>query len=105
MKGGGQMLLGKVDDLLAGNHLSVDAYALSEIDQVGRSIQPRFITVELQYRGQQVRYRTLPVGTGDVQGVEFAVGMPEVLVECFAVLQSRFVSRAPYLLKYRELPV
>ena len=53
---GSQMLLGKVDDLLAGNHLAVDAYALSEVHQVGRCIQPRFIAVELQYRGQQMRY-------------------------------------------------
>lgn len=46
-----------------------------------------------------MRYRSLAVGPGNMYGVKLSMGISEIFVQRFGILQSRFISGTSYLLK------
>ena len=44
----------EVDDKLLVNHLSIHTYTLTEVDQMGRGVEPYLVACRLQHGGKRV---------------------------------------------------
>ena len=94
------LLLHEVDDPPFGNHLPVDAYALTEVYEMGRCVQADLVASLLQDGRYAVRARALAIGAGYVYGLVGGVWVVEMLVQCLGGLEPRFISRSPYVLEH-----
>ena len=90
------VLLYKVHHRLPGYLLSVYAYPLTEINQMGRSIQSYLIACLHQYRAEHVRHRTLPVGSCHMQRPEPPLGMSQMVHQFLRVGNIGLICRLPY---------
>ena len=73
------VLTHKVNHRLLRYHSSVDAYPLTEINEVWRGVEPHLVACLLQDGGEEVGYRPLAVGAGNMDATELALRMAESL--------------------------
>ena len=67
----------KVDNSLLGYHLAVDADTFAEVDEVGRGVEAHLVASFLEDGGEEVGDGAFAVGAGDMDGLEFALGVAE----------------------------
>ena len=94
-----------IDDILLFDGFAIDAYALAEIDKVGRSEESHAITSGLQDGSQQMRGGTYAVGTGNVDGAIATMRMTQEVVHGFAAFESGLIGMGSLTLEYRQLGI
>lgn len=92
-------LLHEIDYVVLRNHFSVHSDSFSEVNEMWRSVESDFVAVELQDGSERVGATSFSVGSGDVDGSEFFVRMPEVFVQRECGLQSWFIGFSADLLE------
>ena len=70
-------MLDEVDDLVLGYHLAIDAYALAEVDEVGRGVEAHLVAGLLEDGGEEMGDGALAVGAGDMDALELTLGVAE----------------------------
>ena len=86
------VLIYKVYDLLLGNHLAIDAYALAEVYEVWRGEETCAVASLLKNRGEHMRYRALAISACYVDSVVVALWVAQVLAERCDTLKAWLVS-------------
>ena len=76
-------------------HGTIDADALTKIDEVRRGVEPHFVASLHEDGGQHVGHRAFAVGAGHVDGTEAALGVAEVLHEADGVGDVGLVGSLP----------
>ena len=92
----------ETDHFLLGNHSSVDPDAFPEILQVRRSEKPRPISGRRQRRSDHMRHGAFTVRPGYVNAADFAVRIPQSLLQRHDIIESGLVSATADVLKHRQ---
>ena len=93
----------EVDDFLLGNHLTVDADALAEVDEVGRGVEAHLVACFLQDGGEEVGDGAFAVGAGHVDGAELALGVAEGLHHVNGGLDVGLIGSSADAVVHRQL--
>ena len=101
----GRPLFAPIDDILLFDGFAIDAYALAEINKMGRRKKPHAIAGSLQDGGQQMGCGTFAVGPGNVDGAIVSMWMAQEVVHGFAAFESGLIGMGSLTLEYWQLGI
>ena len=82
-------LTSEAGELPGRNHSPIDADSFFNPDQMWGGIEPRLQSCLSQYRFREGRHRSFAVGSPNLEGGVFPLGLPQVSEQHFDVFQAQ----------------